>query len=117
MRWMIVCPSGWLVAVLMTVLALLPTQASWADQHLTSGDIDITVQELDGDAFVTNIDYVFQRLKVTNNKALPATLTFSPLINGQVGSPPFPQLSVLILEPGGSNNVFLYTDNANDATE
>ncbi len=103
--------SGWVRMLLLLFFLWLAPQAAWGQERLADGSLDLTIEEVDGPPeFVTNIDFPFQRLEVTNNAAESVTVTFTAELSGYETNPPFPQPGALYLGPGESNQVYTFLD-------
>ncbi len=102
-----------LFGLMTLVLSLAVAGPASAQTRLVNGSIDITIEEIGGREFITNLDFPFQHLKVTNNSSSSVTLTFNASLSGGYTTPNiFPQLAVLYLDPGESNYLTSYLDAA-----
>ena len=94
--------------LLLTVLALAPAVPE--AEVLESGSLRLEVEPLDDTRFVTNIDFPFQRVRVTNLTSRSLSLWFQAQVEGYETNPPFPQPNALYLGPGESNQLYTFLD-------
>lgn len=100
--------KSWLAAGLAAFL--LAASGAWAER-LQNGDLDLTIEPLnDVSDIVTNYDFPYQRLKLTNNSARSVVMSFQASCLGYETNPAFPQPSVIYLDPGESQYLFAFLD-------